>query len=606
MVRVDEEDRVSWVKSKDGVFSVKSLYKAMQPASSALFPSKIIWRSCAQPKISFFAWEASWGRVLTLDRLQKRGWVLANRCFLCQKCGESIDHLLLHCERTREVWTLLLSFFGVSWGFSTFGEGNSYRLERLFVGKKRKVAWLLGPLCLFWVIWKTRNSMAFEDGQLRLKLQMFNGWARCGIAKTTTLLAILSLGSKVQSREKQYKCCLVGKLDEGSILEVLQKIGNYCKGFIIVDEDTASLSQLQWAKILVKLDGKDFPSTLQVVVKGDEDCGSRASKGVGKELYPVQTYGDDMSISPLRVGPHATRLNSTTFWEFSRNLLRGGRGNWGLWQVPWCIGGDFNIIKFPKKRNKGSRLSSAMRRGCMTLLPRGFEKLSRRVKGYQGFVASPMVIEDMELQDLPLQEGPFTLRNGLNNQSQLRMDRFLVSKGTFSFILVEKLKALKATLKRWNKEISSNVTTRKELALSQVVFLGFQGRVKGFVFGVAECQEEWRPNCNGLSFDALGGDDATMLEVPFFEEEVFNPLLDLSGDKGPSPDSFSLAFWHFCWDVLKEEGAKDIKDSYKLGGSLYKLLAKVLANRLKKITVKMVPPSQNAFVEANSRCFTDC
>ena len=33
-----------------------------------------------------------------------------------------------------------------------------------------------------------------------------------------------------------------------------------------MDEDTASLSQLQWAKILVKLDGKDFPSTLQVVV----------------------------------------------------------------------------------------------------------------------------------------------------------------------------------------------------------------------------------------------------------------------------------------------------------------------------------------------------
>ena len=117
MVRVDEEDRVSWVKSKDGVFSVKSLYKAMQPASSALFPSKIIWRSCAQPKISFFAWEASWDKVLTLDRLQKKGWVLANRCFLCQKCGESIDHLLLHYERTREVWTLFLSFFGVSWVF---------------------------------------------------------------------------------------------------------------------------------------------------------------------------------------------------------------------------------------------------------------------------------------------------------------------------------------------------------------------------------------------------------------------------------------------------------------------------------------------------------
>ncbi|RVW61463.1 putative ribonuclease H protein [Vitis vinifera] len=79
MVRVDEEDRVRWVESKDGVFSVKSLYRAMQPVSSAWFPSKIIWMSYAQPKISFFAWEASWGRVLTLDHLQKRGWALANR-----------------------------------------------------------------------------------------------------------------------------------------------------------------------------------------------------------------------------------------------------------------------------------------------------------------------------------------------------------------------------------------------------------------------------------------------------------------------------------------------------------------------------------------------
>ena len=84
MVRVDEKDKVRWVESKDGVFSVKSLYRVVQLVSSASFPSKIIWMSHAQPKISFFAWEASWGRVLTLDRLQKRGWALANRCFLCQ------------------------------------------------------------------------------------------------------------------------------------------------------------------------------------------------------------------------------------------------------------------------------------------------------------------------------------------------------------------------------------------------------------------------------------------------------------------------------------------------------------------------------------------
>ena len=85
-VSVDEEDRVRWMDSKDGVFSVKSLYRALQPVSLASFPSKIIWNSRVQPKLSFFAWEASWGRVLTLDRFQKKGWALANRCFLCQMC----------------------------------------------------------------------------------------------------------------------------------------------------------------------------------------------------------------------------------------------------------------------------------------------------------------------------------------------------------------------------------------------------------------------------------------------------------------------------------------------------------------------------------------
>ena len=46
------------------------------------------------------------------------------------------------------------------------------------MGKKRKVAWQLGPLCLLWVIWKARNSIAFEDCGLsiqRLKVSFVVG-----------------------------------------------------------------------------------------------------------------------------------------------------------------------------------------------------------------------------------------------------------------------------------------------------------------------------------------------------------------------------------------------------------------------------------------------
>ena len=62
------------------------------------------------------------------------------------------------------------------------------------------------------------------------------------------------------------------------------------------------------------------------------------------------------------------------------------------------------MVRFPGERNKASRLSSFMRR----------------------FLE---IIEELELRDLPLQGGLFTRRGGLNNQSQSRLDRFLVYKG---------------------------------------------------------------------------------------------------------------------------------------------------------------------------------
>ena len=51
--------------------------------------------------------------------------------------------------------------------------------------------------------------------------------------------------------------------------------------------------------------------------------------------------------------------------------------------------------------------------------------------------------------------------------------------------------------------------------------------------------------------------------------------------------------------VPKKRGADDLRDfrPISLMGGLYKLLAKVLANRLKKVVGKVVSSYQNAFVE---------
>ena len=49
----------------------------------------------------------------------------------------------------------------------------------------------------------------------------------------------------------------------------------------------------------------------------------------------------------------------------------------------------------------------------------------------------------------------------------------------------------------------------------------------------------------------------------------------------------------------KKGGVEDLRDvkPISLVGGLYKLVAKVLANRLKKVVDKMVSSGQNAFVE---------
>ena len=158
------------MKQRVVFFSTKSLYKALELGSSVLFPMKNIWKSCVQPKVSFFTWEASWGKVLTLDQVKKRGQALANRCYFCQAEEESIDHhLLLHCEKTRVLWEMPFTLFGVSWVFPSSVRETLLGWNGFLMGKSCKIVWRASPLCIFWKIWKTRNKITFEDEVLSIQ-----------------------------------------------------------------------------------------------------------------------------------------------------------------------------------------------------------------------------------------------------------------------------------------------------------------------------------------------------------------------------------------------------------------------------------------------------
>ena len=129
-------------------------------------------------------------------------------------------------------------------------------------------------------------------------------------------------------------------------------------------------------------------------------------------------------------------------------------------------------------------------------------------------------------------------------------------------------------------------------------------------------------------FKTLDSLDNEILEGQFSEEEVSKAFSDLRGDKAPGSDGFTLVLWKFCWPIVggkvmqmfeelhvqnavfrnlnvtflvlipKKEGASDVQDfrPISLMWSLYKIMAKVLANRLKRVMGKVVSYSQNAFV----------
>ena len=363
----------------------------------------------------------------------------------------------------------------------------------------------------------------------------------------------------------------------------------------------------------------------------------------------------------------------------------------GIWEEPWCLGGDFNSTLYQGERSRQGRITSNMRRFAH-------------------------IIEELGLVDLPLQGGVFTWSGGLNNQSWARLDRFLVTpswldnfsgviqrrlprpvsdhfpilleggglrrgpspfrfenmwlkvegfldlirswwreievRGTASYRLAAKTKELKQKLKVWNREVFGNLEGNKRAALQQVdywdgveserslsleetelkkeakesykkwilleeshwrqlsreVWLKEGDKNTGFFHrmanahrnnnsldrvkidgvwlvedqdvreGIANAYHQrlsedvgWKADIEGIQLDQISQQEAESLEIPFSENEIHSALMEMSGDKAPGPDGFTMAFWQSCWDFVKEEVLEMFKEFHEQGSFLKSL-----------------------------------
>ncbi|CAN0825732.1 hypothetical protein LINGRAHAP2_LOCUS482 [Linum grandiflorum] len=127
------------------------------------FPHRCIWMIEVPTKVQCFMWLLFYGRILTLDNLQRRGLIAPNWCVLCRRNAESVSHIFLSCSFAKRIWrwfSLMLSIFGpfhyqmhhviTGWNFMNCASEFT-PVKRVF----------LHSLC--WNIWLERNNRVFRD-----------------------------------------------------------------------------------------------------------------------------------------------------------------------------------------------------------------------------------------------------------------------------------------------------------------------------------------------------------------------------------------------------------------------------------------------------------
>ena len=140
--------------------------------------------------------------------------------------------------------------------------------------------------------------------------------------------------------------------------------------------------------------------------------------------------------------------------------------------------------------------------------------------------------------------------------------------------------------------------------------------------------EGQRPVLDEVEFSMIFEEDVAWLDRQFEEEEVYGVIQCCNSDKSLGLDGFLMAFFEGCWDFLKLEimevlanfHSQDVFEKslnatfialiskkvdvvnvrdfrpISLVGSIYKVISKLLAKRLKRVITGIISESQNVFV----------
>eukprot|EP00253_Pinus_taeda_P030826 PITA_30826 len=164
------EDILRWGKTMRGSFTVKEAYflSTRQNQDEEAHDWKKLWEGKCWPKVTIFTWLVRKGKILTWDKIIKRGFQGPSRCSLCNGEAENQEHLLNRCPFAEHIWEKIRGLFGktmrdqtnISLTIRQWGIGQ-------FQSKVIRRIWSLAVGFAIWFIWKERNKRIFRGQNSR-------------------------------------------------------------------------------------------------------------------------------------------------------------------------------------------------------------------------------------------------------------------------------------------------------------------------------------------------------------------------------------------------------------------------------------------------------
>jgi hypothetical protein len=121
-----------------------------------------IWCSRAPPNCKVFLWLASRNRCCTANRLSRRGLPHPAACPFCDQSEETLDHLLMGCVLSREVWATCQRWWGkLPWMPHVDSCFVAWLQDKRGRPGGDRDLWT-GVALICWCLWRHRNDIVFE------------------------------------------------------------------------------------------------------------------------------------------------------------------------------------------------------------------------------------------------------------------------------------------------------------------------------------------------------------------------------------------------------------------------------------------------------------